>query len=117
MSRVRVRLSLETFKEVRAKVGARVPVGVRISQGKVNDYHHKWAGAERDAEIIFGSLADDGADFVHVTEFRGMEARFRRGRSVLDAPRQALRPKGDDFRQWRPAQCRAGGGCAGRRRR
>src|ERR1700755_1383406 len=36
----RVRLMVETFKAVRAKVGARVPVGVRISQGKVNDYHH-----------------------------------------------------------------------------
>ena len=54
----RVRLILETFKAVRAKVGAKVPVGVRISQGKVNDYHHKWADAERDAEIIFGSLAE-----------------------------------------------------------
>jgi len=34
----RVRLILETFKAVRAKVGAEVPIGVRISQGKVNDY-------------------------------------------------------------------------------
>src|ERR1700679_3556550 len=39
----RVRLVLETFKAVRAKVGAEAPVGVRISQGKVNDHHHKWA--------------------------------------------------------------------------
>ena len=38
----RVRLILETFKAVRAKVGGKTPVGVRISQGKVNDYHHKW---------------------------------------------------------------------------
>ena len=63
-----MRLILETLKAVRARVGANVPVGVRLSQGKVNDYHHKWAGAERDAEIIFGSLADAGADFIHVTE-------------------------------------------------
>jgi 2,4-dienoyl-CoA reductase-like NADH-dependent reductase (Old Yellow Enzyme family) len=53
----RMRLILETFKAVRAKVGSGVPVGIRISQGKVNDYHHKWADAEQDAEIIFGSLA------------------------------------------------------------
>ena len=65
----RVRLILETFKAVRAKVGAKTPVGVRISQAKVNDYHHKWDEAARDAEIIFGSLADAGADFIHVTEF------------------------------------------------
>ncbi|WP_063986065.1 NADH:flavin oxidoreductase [Bradyrhizobium sp.] len=72
----RVRLIVETFKAVRAKVGSAVPVGVRISQGKVNDYHHKWAGAERDAEIIFGSLGDAGADFVHVTEFEAWKPAF-----------------------------------------
>ncbi|MFK4653442.1 2,4-dienoyl-CoA reductase-like NADH-dependent reductase (Old Yellow Enzyme family) [Bradyrhizobium japonicum] len=99
----RVRLIVETFKAVRAKVGSAVPVGVRISQGKVNDYHHKWAGAERDAEIIFGTLGDAGADFVHVTEFEAWKTRFRRGRPVIDAPRQALRPQSDDFRQWQPA--------------
>jgi 2,4-dienoyl-CoA reductase-like NADH-dependent reductase (Old Yellow Enzyme family) len=75
----RVRLTLETFKAVRAKVGAGVPVGVRISQGKVNDYHHKWADAERDAEIIFGSLADAGADFIHVTEFEAWQPAFADG--------------------------------------
>ena len=72
----RVRLIVETFKAVRAKVGAKVPVGVRVSQGKVNDYDHKWAGAERDAEIIFGSLADAGADFIHVTEFEAWKPAF-----------------------------------------
>jgi len=75
----RMRLTLETFKAVRAKVGAGVPVGVRISQGKVNDYHHKWADAERDAEIIFGSLADAGADFIHVTEFEAWQPAFADG--------------------------------------
>ncbi|MCC8935925.1 NADH:flavin oxidoreductase [Bradyrhizobium sp. Arg68] len=72
----RVRLIVEAFKAVRAKVGNAVPVGVRISQGKVNDYHHKWAGAERDAEIIFGSLGDAGADFIHVTEFEAWKPAF-----------------------------------------
>jgi 2,4-dienoyl-CoA reductase-like NADH-dependent reductase (Old Yellow Enzyme family) len=80
----RVRLIVETFKGVRAKVGARVPVGVRVSQGKVNDYLHKWAGAERDAEIIFGSLADAGADFIHVTEFEAWKPAFAgAGRSLM----------------------------------
>lgn len=75
----RVRLIVETFKAVRAKVGVKVPVGVRISQGKVNDYHHKWADAERDAEIIFGSLAEAGADFIHVTEFEAWKPAFAAG--------------------------------------
>lgn len=75
----RVRLILETLRAVRAKVGGEVPVGVRISQGKVNDYHHKWAGAERDAEIILGSLGDAGADFIHVTEFEAWRPAFGAG--------------------------------------
>ncbi len=79
----RVRLILETFKAVRARVGARVPVGVRISQGKVNDYHHKWADAERDAEMIFGGLANVGADFIHVTEFEAWKPAFQEGGSSL----------------------------------
>ena len=72
-------MALEALKAVRAEVGAKVPVGVRISQGKVNDYHHKWAGTERDAEIIFGSLADAGADFIHVTEFEAWKPAFAAG--------------------------------------
>jgi 2,4-dienoyl-CoA reductase-like NADH-dependent reductase (Old Yellow Enzyme family) len=75
----RARVILETFKAVRAKVGAKAPVGVRLSQGKVNDYHHKWSDAERDAEIIFGSLADAGADFIHVTEFEAWQPAFTAG--------------------------------------
>lgn len=72
----RVRLTVETLKAVRARVGTQVPVGVRLSQAKVNDYHHKWAGAERDAEIIFGSLADAEVDFIHVTEFEAWQPAF-----------------------------------------
>lgn len=72
----RVKLMLETVKAVRTGVGHDVPLGVRVSQGKVNDFTHKWAGAERDAEIIFGSLADAGVDFIHVTEFEAWKPAF-----------------------------------------
>lgn len=82
-TRNRLRLILETVKAVRTSVGAKVPLGVRVSQGKVNDYHHKWADAERDAEIIFGSLADAGADFIHVTEFEAWKPAFGPGGSSL----------------------------------
>ncbi len=75
----RVRLIVETIKAVRKKLGGGVPVGVRISQGKVNDYVHKWQGAERDAEVIFGSLADAGADFIHVTEHEAWTPAFAVG--------------------------------------
>jgi len=96
----RVRLILETLKAVRAKVGAEVPVGVRISQGKVNDYQHKWVAAERDAEIIFGSLGEAGADFIHVTEYAAWQPAFTQGGPSLMqlakryAPRAAILANG-----------------------
>ena len=93
----RVRLIVETFKAVRAKVGAKVPVGVRLSQGKVNDYHHKWAGAERDAEIIFGSLADAGVDFLHVTEFEAWQPAFADGGPSLMRLAKRYAPKAAIF--------------------
>jgi 2,4-dienoyl-CoA reductase-like NADH-dependent reductase (Old Yellow Enzyme family) len=89
----RVRLILETFKAVRAKVGAEVPIGVRISQGKVNDYQHKWAGAERDAEIIFGSLADAGVDFIHVTDYEAWKPAFTSGNASLMRLAKRYAPK------------------------
>lgn len=89
----RLRLILETLKAVRAKVGAEVPVGVRISQGKVNDYQHKWAAAERDAEIIFGSLGDAGADFIHVTEHMAWQPAFTPGGPSLMKLAKRYAPK------------------------
>ena len=78
----RVRLTLEVVGAVRAAIGNAVPLGVRISQGKVNDNLHKWAGAEKDAEIIFGSLADAGVDYIHVTEFEAWQPAFKEGSSL-----------------------------------
>jgi len=89
----RVRLIVETLKAVRAKVGDKVPVGVRISQGKVNDYNHKWANAERDAEVIFGSLADAGVDFIHVTEFEAWQPAFAAGGPSLMRLAKRYAPK------------------------
>jgi 2,4-dienoyl-CoA reductase-like NADH-dependent reductase (Old Yellow Enzyme family) len=65
----RVRILVEVAHAVRQTVGADFVVGIRISQGKVSDYHHKWAGAEKDAEIIFSSLSKAGLDYIHVTEY------------------------------------------------
>lgn len=75
----RIGLLLAVVRAVRAKVDGGVPVGVRISQGKVNDFAHKWAGGERDAEAIFGSLADAGVDSIHVTEHEAWKPAFAGG--------------------------------------
>ncbi|RAI64779.1 NADH:flavin oxidoreductase [Pseudomonas fluorescens] len=71
----RISLTLEVIKAVRSAT-KNSPVGVRISQSKVNDYEHKWAQGEAAAEAIFGSLADIGVDFIHVTEFEALKPAF-----------------------------------------
>lgn len=72
----RVRLLVEVSKAVREAVGEHFTIGIRISQGKVNDYNHKWAGKERDAEIIFGQLGHAGLDFIHITEYEAWQPAF-----------------------------------------
>jgi 2,4-dienoyl-CoA reductase-like NADH-dependent reductase (Old Yellow Enzyme family) len=72
----RVRLSAEAVRAVRKAVGERVPVGIRISQGKVNDFTHKWAEGEGGAEIVFRRLAEAKADYIHVTEFEAWRPAF-----------------------------------------
>lgn len=81
----RVRLLAEVLKAVKAEVGDEVPVGIRISQGKVNDFTSKWPGREADAEVIFGTLARAGADFIHVTEFEAWKPAFEGGSDSLIA--------------------------------
>lgn len=89
----RLGLTLEVFNNIRNTVGEDYPVGVRISQGKVNDFTHKWAGQENDAEIIFGSLAEAGVDFIHVTEFEAWKPAFGSEGASLVALAKRYAPK------------------------
>lgn len=85
----RILLHTQVIDAVRKAVGARVPVGVRISQAKVNDYLHKWAGGEDDARMVFGAVAAAGADFIHVTEFEAWQPAFGNdGPSLAQLARQ-----------------------------
>ncbi|MER6004541.1 NADH:flavin oxidoreductase [Nonomuraea angiospora] len=62
----RVRLAAEIVSAIRAEVGPRFCVGIRLSQGKVNDFTHRWAGGSREAEIIFAAIAEAGASYLHI---------------------------------------------------
>ncbi|HWV11520.1 MAG TPA: NADH:flavin oxidoreductase [Pseudomonas sp.] len=112
--RQRLNLTLEVVKAVRQAVGS-VPLGVRISQSKVNDYTHKWAEGDAGAEVIFGSLADAGVDFIHVTEFEAWAPAFPGGRDSLVslarrfAPQVALIANGGLNDPERAAQARRDG--------
>lgn len=89
----RVRLLEEVMKAVKAALGDEVPVGIRISQGKVNDFTSKWPGREADAEVIFGALARAGADFIHVTEFEAWQPAFEGGSDSLIALARRYAPE------------------------
>ncbi|MFJ2983250.1 MULTISPECIES: NADH:flavin oxidoreductase [unclassified Pseudomonas] len=89
----RIALTLEVVKAVRAAVGGAVPLGVRISQGKVNDFGHKWAQGEADAEVIFGALGDSALDFIHVTEFEAWQPAFDKGQASLVALARRFAPQ------------------------
>lgn len=61
----RVRFAVEVVEAVRAAVGAGFPVGLRLSQTKVNDFGYRWSGAA-EAETIFRAVAAAGVDFLHL---------------------------------------------------
>jgi 2,4-dienoyl-CoA reductase-like NADH-dependent reductase (Old Yellow Enzyme family) len=72
----RVRLSVLVLKAIRNKVGNNFVVGIRVSQGKVNDFYHKWKGEEDEAKIIFENLASASPDYIHTTEFQADKPAF-----------------------------------------
>ncbi|WP_343562163.1 NADH:flavin oxidoreductase [Kiloniella sp. b19] len=72
----RIRLTCEITAAVREAAGKDFTLGVRISQAKVNNYDHRWAGAEDDAKLIFSGLAEAGASFLHTTEHHGDQPAF-----------------------------------------
>ncbi|MPZ45737.1 MAG: NADH:flavin oxidoreductase [Betaproteobacteria bacterium] len=75
----RLRLTVEVAEAVRAAVGSSFVVGVRISQGKVNDFVHKWRGEENEAEVIFRTLGALPVDYLHTTEFEAWRPAFDTG--------------------------------------
>lgn len=107
----RVSLPVAVLKAVKAAVGDRVPVGIRISQGKVNDFTHKWSEGEKGAAIIFGALRDAGADYIHVTEYEAWRPAFEGGATSLVslarqyAPGVAIIANGNLHQDERASEC------------
>ncbi|MBQ0828905.1 NADH:flavin oxidoreductase [Streptomyces sp. RG38] len=79
----RVRLAAEVVDEVLQAVGSEIAVGIRVSQSKVSDFHHRWAGGADDAEAVFTTLARTGAHFLHTTEYRALDPAFPTGTETL----------------------------------
>ncbi|MFD4841399.1 NADH:flavin oxidoreductase [Achromobacter sp. NPDC058515] len=72
----RLRMTAEVIQAVRRSTTEGFIVGVRSSQGKVNDFTHKWEGAEADAAQIFGALGALPIDYLHTTEFEAWRPAF-----------------------------------------
>lgn len=81
----RIGLTAAVARAVRKAVGPEYLVGVRISQAKVNDLEHKWAGGEADAQVIFAAVAEAGVDYIHTTAPEAGRAAFGDGGPSLAA--------------------------------
>ena len=61
----RVRLLVEVVEAIHDAAGEDFPVGVRVSQAKVNDIDYRWSGPE-EARTVFAALRDAAPAYVHV---------------------------------------------------
>ncbi|NQV55998.1 MAG: NADH:flavin oxidoreductase [Rhodospirillales bacterium] len=83
----RLRLHCRTVTAVRGAIAGRGITGIRISEGKVNDFDHRWPGGADDAKIIFSSLKEAGADFIHIAARDGAAEVFNSGHSLAGLAR------------------------------
>ncbi len=78
----RILLTCQVIERVREAVGSEFTVGVRLSQGKVNDFDHKWSGQADSARVIFAAVETSGADYIHTTEHAAEAPAFHTGASL-----------------------------------
>jgi len=78
----RVRFHIDVMTAVRAAIDPVVPVGVRISQTKVNDLAYVWPGGDDDARFVFGKLGEIGNIFIDVSAHLGCAPVFGTDKSL-----------------------------------
>lgn len=83
----RLRITEEVVRAVRAAVGDDYLIGLRSSQGKVNDFQHKWRGTQEAAEI-YTRVGRLPLDYLHTTEFEAWRPAFENGPSLAALARQ-----------------------------
>jgi 2,4-dienoyl-CoA reductase-like NADH-dependent reductase (Old Yellow Enzyme family) len=87
-ARNRIRLDEEIIREAIAATNGAVPIGLRLSQSKVNDFEYQWAGGEQDAADIFPVLDAAGMAYVHITEHDATAEVFGSGHSLAGLARK-----------------------------
>ena len=86
--RNRIRLDEEIVREIITGIDGAAPVGIRLSQSKVNDYDYTWLGGAADAAIVFPVLEAAGAAFIHITEHVATDEVFGSGKSLAVLAKQ-----------------------------
>lgn len=70
----RIRLTTEIVSAVKRSVSEHCIVGVRVSQGKVNDFDYTWPNGLDDGTVIFNALKTAGTDYIHfASEGKGFD--------------------------------------------
>ncbi|GGR78696.1 MULTISPECIES: oxidoreductase [Streptomyces] len=62
----RSRLLREVTAAVRGAAGPGFTVGVRLSQGKINNFGWRWQGGDAEAAALFAAAVGAGADYLHL---------------------------------------------------
>ncbi len=78
----RVRFHIDVMSAVRGAIDAAVPVGVRISQTKVNDLEYSWPGGDDDAKVVFGAMGEIGNMFIDCSAHLGCAPVFGTDKSL-----------------------------------
>ncbi|MET8871504.1 NADH:flavin oxidoreductase [Nocardia sp. NPDC004604] len=89
----RIRLTVRVLRAVRDALGD-FPVGVRLSQTKVNDFTYRWPGADADARVVFAALSDatylhiasEGRNFIETSRFPSGSTITQLARAVSGRP-------------------------------
>jgi len=69
----RIRFHCEVLQSVLDAVKGKIPVGIRISQTKVNNFEYQWPGAEADASFIFKKMRSIAPSYIHISTHKGLE--------------------------------------------
>ena len=69
----RIRFHCEVLESILDTVKGKIPVGMRISQTKVNNFEYEWPGGEQDAAFIFKKMKSIGPNYLHISTHKGLE--------------------------------------------
>lgn len=69
----RIRFHCEVLQSVLDAIKGKIPVGIRISQTKVNNFEYQWPGAEKDASFIFKKIKSIAPSYIHISTHKGLE--------------------------------------------